>query len=84
MPAVTVTSTKYNVNGSMRDQYYTITGNSGDFLVVGLNNINLADVQVGSPITGVAMAAGPFPGSTQITFTSSGAFTASKLELLGT
>jgi hypothetical protein len=84
MPAVTVLSTKYNVAGNMRDQFYSISGNSGDFLVVGLNNINLTDIQIGSPITAVALVAGPFPGSTQITFTSSGAFTASKLELLGT
>lgn len=84
MPAVTVSSTKYNVNGSMRDNYYVISGSSGDTLVVGLNNINQFDVQVGSPITNVAFAPGPFPGSTQITFTASGAFTNSRIELLGT
>lgn len=84
MAAVTILSTKYNVNGNMRDQYYSISGNTGDTLVVGLNNINQADVQLGSTITAMAFATGPFPGSTQITFTASGAFTASKLQLMGT
>ena len=84
MPAVTVNSAKYNVSGSMRDQYYSITGASGDTLVVGLNVINIVDVQNGNPITSIAIAAGPFPGSTQLTFTSSGAFGPAKIAVRGT
>lgn len=84
MPAVTVNSVKYNVAGSMRDQFYSITGSSGDTLVIGLNTVNMVEVQNGNPITSIAVAPGPFPGSSQLTFTSSGAFGPAKIEVKGT
>jgi hypothetical protein len=83
MPAVTVATTKYNVSGSMRDQYYTVSGISNDFLVVGLTTVREVNVTPGSTITGVATVPGPLPGTTQINFTSSAAITNARIQVLG-
>jgi len=82
MPAVTQTRrAKYNVNGNLREQYYQVTGASGDTLVVGMNAIRFVDVQ--APITGTTVTAGPLPGTSTITFAASGAFTAANVQVLG-
>ncbi len=68
MPAVTVNSVKYNVSGSMRDQYYNITGNTGDTLTVGLFKVNMVNSE-GGVVTAYTTAAGTIPGTTVITLT---------------
>jgi hypothetical protein len=81
MPAVTITRRKFNVAGSMRDNFYSVTGASGDTLVVGMNTVRRVDLN--APLTGYTLAAGPIPASTLITFTASGAFTAADIEVIG-
>lgn len=85
MAAVTVNSVKYNVNGSLRDQYYNITGNSGDTLTVGYYSVKEINHQSGSAMSSITTAAGTVPGTTVITFTTTGAvaFTAANVQVVG-
>ncbi len=85
MAAVTVNSVKYNVNGSLRDQYYNITGASGDTLTVGLNSIREVNHQSGSAMSSITSAAGTLPGTSIITFTTTGAvaITAANVQVVG-
>jgi hypothetical protein len=84
MAAVTVNSVKYNVNGSLRDQYYNITGNSGDTLTVGLSTIREVNHQSGSSMSSITTAAGS-NSQTTITFTTTGAvaITAANVQVIG-
>ena len=86
MAAVTQpTPPRYNVAGSFRQNFYTVSGNTGDTLTVALNEVVQVNVQPGSTITAVADAvnpAGPGTGSV-ITFTASGAFTGASVEVIG-
>ena len=83
MPAVTQpTKPVYNVNGSLRDQYYTVSGASGDTLTVGLGLVRKVTTSPGTLITAVALApAGN--GRTTITLTSSAPMVAEKIEVIG-
>ena len=83
MAAVTINSVKYNVNGNLRDQFYNISGNSGDTLTVGLFTVRKIDTNPGSLITATAVAPGAVPGTSVITLTSSGAMAGEVLEVLG-
>lgn len=84
MAAVTINSNKYNVNGSLRDQYYNLTGNNGDTLTIGLFTVRKVNTQVGTAITAITTAAGTNPGTTTITFaTGGGAFTAEQVQVVG-
>lgn len=85
MAAVTVNSVKYNVNGSLRDQYYNITGNSGDTLTVGYFGVKEVNHQSGSLINSITSAAGTIPGTTVITFATTGAvsFAAANVQVIG-
>jgi hypothetical protein len=83
MAAVTINKVKYNVNGSLRDQIYNISGNTGDFLQLGLFNVMKIDTNPGSLITAVASAPGTIPGTSVITFTSSAAMVNEIVEVLG-
>lgn len=83
MAAVTITRTKYNVAGSMRDQLYTITGNSGDTLTVGLTTVRLVNDSPNANMTSYAVAAGTVPGTSVITFTASAPYTAADIEVIG-
>lgn len=84
MAAVTINGPiKYNVNGSLRDQYYNITGATGDTLTVGMTTVRQVNVEPAT-ITGYSVAAGPNPGQSVITFTTGGgAFTATDVQVLG-
>ena len=84
MAAVTVNSVKYNVAGSMRDQYYNITGASGDTLTVGLTTIREINHQSGSAMNSITTAAGS-NGLTTITFNTTGsvAITAANVQVIG-
>ena len=82
MAAVTVNSVKYNVNGSLRDQYYSISGATGDTLLVGLTGVKKINLSPGSLIT----AAVPTPttnGMTSIAFTSSAPMVAEMVQVIG-
>ncbi len=85
MAAVTVNTVKYNVNGSFRDQYYNITGNSGDTLTVGLFTVRQVNHQAGSAMNSITTAAGTIAGTTIITFntTAAAAFAAAPVQVLG-
>jgi hypothetical protein len=83
MPAVTVNTVKYNVAGSLRDQIYNISGNSGDFLQVGYTTVRKIDTNPGSVITNAVVSAGAVPGTSVITFTSSGAINSEQIEVIG-
>ena len=77
MAAVTTTATRYNVNGSMREQYYTIntSGSAGDTLVVGINEVVMVVFTLDSTVTSYSVASnGPGAGST-ITLQTNGAQT---------
>ena len=80
MAAVTVNSVKYNVNGSMRDQYYNITGSSADTLTVGLFKVWMVNSE-GGAVTAYTTAAGSIPGTTVITLT--GTFSNTDIQVLG-
>ncbi len=80
MAAVTVNSVKYNVNGSLRDQYYNITGNSGDTLTVGMFSVKIVNSE-GGAVTAYTTAAGTNPGTTVITLT--GTFSNTDLQVVG-
>lgn len=85
MAALTVNSVKYNVNGSLRDQYYNITGASGDTLTVGLFTVREVNHQAGSAMSSITTAAGTNPGTTTITFNTTGsvAITAANVQVVG-
>lgn len=85
MAAVTVNTVKYNVNGSQRDQYYNITGASGDTLTVGYFTVREVNHQAGSAMSSITTAAGTIPGTTIITFTTTGsvAITAANVQVIG-
>jgi hypothetical protein len=68
---------KYNVDGSLREQFYTISGASGDTLTVGLNAVRSVSPDLPSTITAYAVTpklAGTLVIGSIITFTASGAF----------
>lgn len=83
MAAVTQTiSPRYNVSGSFREQFYSLSGADTNTLKVGLNTINQVVIEP-STITGYSVASnGPGSGST-ITFSASGAFTAVQVTVIG-
>lgn len=86
MAAVTQpTPPRYNVAGSFRQNFYTVSGATGDTLTVPMNEVVQINVQPGSTITGVSDTVNPAgPGTgTVITFTASGAFTAASVEIIG-
>lgn len=85
MAAVTVNSVKYNVNGSLRDQYYNISGNSGDTLTVGYFSVKEVNHQSGSLINSITSAAGTIPGTSILTIATTGAvaFTAANIQVVG-
>lgn len=68
MPAVTINSAKYTVQGNMRSNFYNITGNSGDTLTVGMNTVKML-VSEGGVVTAYSVAAGSNPGQSVITLT---------------
>ena len=81
MPAVTVNSAKYAVQGDLRHNFYKISGATGDTLVSGLLNIKQI---IWDP--GVITAAVATPGATHtnsIAFTSTGAYTNATVQLIG-
>jgi len=84
MAAVTLNSgPTFNVAGSKRDQFYNITGNSGDTLTVGMVNVLQVNIEPAT-ITGYSVAGGTIPGTSIITFTTGGgAFTATDVEVIG-
>lgn len=79
MAAVTVNSKKFNVNGSLRDQYYNVTGNTGDTLTVGLNAVK--KINADPAITSYTVAAGVNPGQQVITL--NGVLVAVDVQVLG-
>lgn len=80
MAEVTVNSVKRNVNGSMRDYYYNITGTTGDTLTVGFTNVKICNSE-GGAITAYTVAAGTVPGTSVITLT--GTISAMDLQVVG-
>lgn len=72
----------YNVNGKLRDQYYNITGATGDTLTVGMNTVRQVNFEA-STITGYSAAAGSNPGQTVITITASAPYTAVDAQVIG-
>lgn len=80
MAAVTVNTVKYNVNGSLRDQYYNITGNSADTLTVGMFNVKMVNSE-GGAVTAYTVAAGAIPGTSIITLT--GTFSNTDIQVVG-
>ena len=83
MAAVTVNSKKFNVAGSMRENFYNITGVTGDTLDVGLYNVRAVIMEPGALTSYTLTADTPAKGQTRITFTSSGAYTAADLVVKG-
>ncbi len=86
MPAVTINANPpvtYNVAGSKRQQFYNVSGASGDTLTVGYNTVNKVNVDPNT-VTSTAVTAGTITGTSIITFTTGGgAFTAVNVEVLG-
>lgn len=85
MAAVTVnTGPTFNVSGSKRDQFYNISGATGDTLTVGLNQVLIVNIEPGT-ITGYSVAAATSPQIGQtITFTTGGgAFSNIDIEVIG-
>jgi hypothetical protein len=83
MAAVTQTNQKYNVSGSMRDQYYVIAGATGDTLDVGLTNVRQVNIEL-STITAYTVTPNtPSTGQSRITFTAGGPFTGVQVQVLG-
>jgi len=89
MAAVTVNSKKYNVDGSLRQQLYNISGGDTDTLIVGLfnvNSVNIAEVDstvsTNIPTYKVANQT-PSTGFCTITFKAAGAYTNIPIEVLG-
>lgn len=83
MAAITPSSSFYNVVGKLRSQLYTISGSSGDTLVVGMNIVNAINGLGGLITSYTQVNASPNPGQTTITFTSSAPFTNQQIEVLG-
>lgn len=85
MAAVTINNSKYNVSGSMRDNYYNITGNSGDTLDVGLTTVRIVNLEpTASGITAYTVTPNtPITGQSRITFTSGGAYANVDIQVLG-
>lgn len=89
MAAVTVNSKKYNVDGSLRQNFYNISGGNNDTLIVGMFNVlnvNVAEVDVSvsaNPPLYVVATQTPSVGFCTITFKSGGAFTNIPIEVLG-
>lgn len=83
MAAVTVNRVKYNVSGSLRDQIYSISGATGDFLQIGYYNVMKIDTNPGSAINAAVASPGTIPGTSIITFASSGAMVNEIVEVLG-
>lgn len=83
MAAVTQTiPPRYNVSGSFREQFYSVSGGNNDTLRVGLNTVNQVIIEP-STITGYTVTSnGPGSGST-IQFAASGAFTAVQVTVIG-
>lgn len=68
MAAVTINNQKFNVNGSLRDNFYNVTGNSGDTQVVGLFTVR--QVSADPLVTAYSVAsATPAVGFCTITYT---------------
>ena len=82
MAAVTINTTKYNVDGSFRQTFYNIAGNPGDTLVVGLTSVRKVNFDPGT-ITAAPVTVGTVPGTSVLTFTAGGAFTNTNVEVLG-
>jgi hypothetical protein len=80
MADVTINSVKYNVNGSLRDQYYNVTGATGSTLTVGMFNVRQINSE-GGAITAYTTAAGTVPGTTTITLT--GTMSATDIQVIG-
>ncbi len=80
MPEVTVNTRKYNVSGSLRDQYYNVTGNTGDTLTVGLTTVKKVNTD-GTAVTAYSVAAGTLAGTSVITLT--GTLAATNIQVLG-
>lgn len=76
MAAVTQNDTPtYNVAGSLREQFYNITGDNGYTLDVGLVSVQKVTTD-GVVVTGYTVTAGtPTVGKSRITFAATGAFT---------
>jgi hypothetical protein len=83
LPAVIVNSVKYNVAGKYRDQFYNISGASGDFLQIGYFNVIKVDTNPGSAISAVAVNPGTVPGTSTIQFTSSGPMVGEVINVVG-
>jgi hypothetical protein len=86
MAAVTITSTKRNVAGSVRQTTFDISGTSGDTLDVGLANVTGVFIEpaTNSPTSLTRTASTPVSGMTRLTFTSGGAFTNVRILVQGT
>lgn len=84
MAAVTINNTPYfNVSGSVRDQFYNISGNPNDTLQVGLNLVRQVVIEP-SAITGYTVApASPAGAGSVITFAAGSAFTGVDVQVLG-
>jgi hypothetical protein len=85
MPAVTQNTTpSFNVVGNKRQQFYNITGASGDTLDVGMTSVLKVNTDQPAVITSYTVtAATPSVGQSRITFTAGGAITAANVEVLG-
>jgi len=81
MAAVTVNSTKYTVLGNIRSTFYNIAGNTGDTLVSGLSSIKQIIFDPG--VVTAAAATPAANGMSTITFTASGPFTATNVQVIG-
>lgn len=78
MAAVTINSRYVNVSGSRRQMLFNVTGNTGQTLATGLNNVQQVNVQLtGTNPPSVASASGG-----TVTFTAAGAFT-TNVEVIG-
>ena len=84
MAAVTVNSKKFNVAGSMRENFYNITGVTGDTLDVGMYTVKAVLMEPNVLTSYTLTADTPAKGQTRITFTSSGAFTSADVVVKGT
>ena len=83
MAAVTVANRVRNFDGAFRQVLMQVSGNDGDYVDVGFYNIRNVLIQQG-PISGYTLtAATPVSGSTRITFSATGAFTTSEIEVKG-
>lgn len=68
MAEVTVNSRKFNVDGSMRENFYNITGNTGDTLTVGMFSVKMVTAK-GNLLTSFSVAPGANGGQSVITLT---------------